>query len=42
MKPIVILRTLRSGALPDGKGALVELETTEGPLGLRFTAEDAV
>jgi hypothetical protein len=41
MKPIVILRTLRSGALPDGKGALVELETTEGPLELRFTAEDA-
>jgi hypothetical protein len=37
----VILRTLRSGALPDGKGALVELETTEGPLELRFTAEDA-
>lgn len=41
MKPLVILRTVRSGALPDGKGAFVEVETTEGPLELRFTAEDA-
>ena len=41
MKPLVILRTLRSGALPDGKGALIEVETSEGPLELRFTAEDA-
>jgi hypothetical protein len=41
MKPLVILRTVRSGALPDGKGAMVEVETTEGPLELRFTAEDA-
>jgi hypothetical protein len=41
MKPLVILRTVRSGALPDGKGAMVEVETTEGPLELRFTEEDA-
>jgi hypothetical protein len=41
MKPLVILRTVRSGALPDGKGAMVEVETTEGLLELRFTAEDA-
>ena len=41
MKPIVILRTLRAGALPDGKGALIEVETSAGPLELRFTPEDA-
>lgn len=41
MKELVILRTVRNGALPDGKGAFVEMETNEGAVELLFTAEDA-
>ena len=41
MKPIVVLSTVRSGAMPDGEGAFLELETSEGMLELRFTLEDA-
>lgn len=41
MKELVILRALRTGALADGKGAFVEIETNEGPRQLRFTADDA-
>jgi hypothetical protein len=31
----------RAGSLPDGEGAAIELETSEGPLEIRFTYEDA-
>jgi hypothetical protein len=41
MKELVILRTLRTGALPNGEGAFVDIETNEGPRQFRFTAEDA-
>jgi hypothetical protein len=41
MKEIVILSTQRAGALDEGKGAFVEVETNEGPCQIRFTAEDA-
>jgi hypothetical protein len=41
MNPLVILRTVRSGAMSDGKGAFIELETSEGRLELRFTPDDA-
>ena len=41
MKEIVILQTLRAGAIEDGKGAFVEVETSEGPRQLRFTLADA-
>src|SRR5687767_3239196 len=41
MKEIVILSTQRAGALDGGKGAFVEVETSEGPCQIRFTAEDA-
>jgi hypothetical protein len=41
MNELVILRTLRSGALPDGKGAYIDVETSDGPRQLRFTLEDA-
>ena len=41
MKELVILGTLRAGAIEEGKGAFVEVETSEGPRQLRFTLEDA-
>jgi hypothetical protein len=31
----------RAGSLSDGEGAAIELETSEGPLEIRFTYEDA-
>ena len=31
----------RAGSLSDGEGTAIELETSEGPLELRFTYEDA-
>lgn len=41
MKELVILGTLRAGAIEEGKGAFVEVDTNEGPHQLRFTLEDA-
>jgi len=41
MKEIVILSTRSAGALEEGKGAFVEVETNDGPCQIRFTAEDA-
>ena len=41
MKELVILSTQRAGALEEGKGAFVEVETNDGPCQIRFTAEDA-
>jgi hypothetical protein len=41
MKELVILGTLRAGALDEGKGAFVEVDTHEGPRQIRFTFEDA-
>lgn len=41
MKELVILSTQCAGALDEGKGAFVEVETNEGPCQIRFTAEDA-
>ena len=41
MKELVILSTQRAGALPEGQGAFVEVDTNEGPRQIRFTFEDA-
>jgi len=41
MKELVILDILRTAALPEGKGAFVEVETNEGPRQLRFTLDEA-
>lgn len=41
MKELVILDIIRTAALPEGKGAFVEVQTNEGPRQLRFTFEDA-
>lgn len=41
MDELVITRVNREGALPEGEGAYVEVETQVGPLQLRFTLEDA-
>ena len=41
MKETVITGVLRAGAVEEGKGAFVEVDTNEGPCQLRFTAEDA-
>ena len=41
MKELVILDIIRTAALPEGKGAFVEVQTNEGPRQLRFTLEDA-
>jgi hypothetical protein len=41
MKPVVLVRIKGAEALTDGQGAFVELETSEGPLELRCTYEDA-
>ena len=41
MKEIAILGVLRQGAVSEGKGAFLEVETNEGPRQLRFTLEEA-
>src|SRR5687768_17372130 len=41
MKPTVLLKVKGAEALPEGQGAFVEMETSEGPLELRCTFEDA-
>lgn len=41
MQELVILQILRAGALPDSKGAFVEVQTHDGPRQIRFTLEDA-
>jgi|SRR5687767_5261858 len=41
MKPIVLLKIKGADALAEGQGALIEMETSEGPLELRCTFEDA-
>ena len=41
MKELAILSVLREGALPEGKGAFLEVETNEGPRQLRFTLDEA-
>lgn len=41
MKELVILDTQRAGALPEGDGAFVEVDTNEGPRQIRCTFEDA-
>ena len=41
MKRIVMTRLARVDSLSDGQGGVLELETSEGPLEIRFTYEDA-
>ena len=41
MKELAILSVLREGALPEGKGAFLEVETNDGPRQLRFTLDEA-
>ena len=41
MNTIVVLSTMRSGAMPDGEGAFIELETSEGMLELLHCADAA-
>ena len=41
MKPIVLLKIKGAQALPEGQGAFIEMQTSEGPLELRCTFEDA-
>ena len=41
MKELAILSVLREGALPEGKGAFLEVETNEGQRQLRFTLDEA-
>jgi hypothetical protein len=41
MKPVVLLKIKGVEALPDATGAFVDMETSEGPLELRCTYEDA-
>ena len=41
MNRIVMTQLTRVGSLSDGQGGLLELETSEGPLEIRFTYEDA-
>jgi hypothetical protein len=41
MKELAILSVLREGALPEGKGAFLEVETNEGPRQMRFTLDEA-
>jgi len=40
MRETVIMDILRAGAVDNGKGAFVEVETHEGPCEIRFTYED--
>jgi hypothetical protein len=41
MNRIVMTRLARIDSLADGQGGLLQLETSEGPLEIRFTYEDA-
>jgi hypothetical protein len=41
MKPVVVVTIKGAEALPGGEGAFIEVETSEGPLELRCTYEDA-
>jgi hypothetical protein len=41
MKRIVMTQITRAGSLSDGQGGVLELETSEGPLEIRFTYADA-
>ena len=41
MKRIVMTQLTRVDSLSDGQGGMLELETSEGPLEIRFTYEDA-
>ena len=41
MKRIVMTQVTRVDSLSDGQGGVLELETSEGPLEIRFTYEDA-
>ena len=41
MRRLVITQLLRTDSLSDGQNGLVVIETSEGPLELRFTYEDA-
>jgi hypothetical protein len=41
MKRIVMTELTRAGSLSDGQGGVLEIETSEGPLEIRFTYEDA-
>ncbi|MCD6041427.1 MAG: hypothetical protein K0R40_1030 [Burkholderiales bacterium] len=41
MEELVILKVLGEGALPEGIGAFVEVETSEGVRQIRFTLQDA-
>ena len=41
MKALVLLEILRAGALPENKGAFLEVATNEGPRQIRFTFQDA-
>lgn len=41
MRRLVMTRLVRVDALPNGEGARVEIDTSEGPLELRFTYEVA-
>jgi hypothetical protein len=41
MKRIVMTQLTRAGSLSDGQGGLLEIETSDGPLEIRFTYEDA-
>ena len=41
MKPLIVTRLHRADRLPDVDGVQIALETSEGPLELRLTYEDA-
>ena len=41
MKRLVMTKLRRSDSLSDGHGGFIEIETSEGPLEMRFTYEDA-
>jgi hypothetical protein len=41
MKRLVMTKLRRTDSLSDGHGGFVEMETSEGPLEIRFTYEDA-
>ena len=41
MKPVVVVTIRGAEALPDGEGAFLDIETSQGPLELRCTYEDA-
>ena len=41
MKRLVMTELVRVDSLSDGQGGALELETSEGPIEVRFTYEDA-